>query len=235
MADNILMMRCTKCGEMNQLPVVHCKRCGSKLDFETAEKHMIEAAQPTLEEQLRLAAKLAVAAVLALIILLTLWPGQMKRTTGEEIDAKRYRMKGELLIDALNRGMPASQVIEEKEINAHLRELLAAQPAARGGFSARLEDIGARFFPGRAEVFVAIGRGPLTFTAHFYAQTRDSKLVVTGAKAGHLPLPGVLGKLYANTQSGLFRQMKNESRIVRNLDGAVAGDGSIELLTRAGK
>ena len=75
----------------------------------------------------------------------------------------------------------------------------------------------------------------MTFTAHFYAQTRDSKLVVTGAKAGHLPLPGVLGKLYANTQSGLFRQMKNESRVVRNLDGAVAGDGSIELLTRAGK
>ena len=235
MEPNALMMRCSKCGEMNQLPVVHCKRCGARLDFETAERQMKEVGRPTLREQLHLAGKLAVAAALALVLLLALWPGRMTRSVGEEIDAKRYRLKGELLLDALNRGMPASQVIEEKEVNAHLRELLAAQPAARGGFAARLEDIGARFVPGRAEVFVAIRRGPLTFTGTFYARARGSKLAVTGAKAGHLPLPGILGKLYAGTQSGLFRQLKNESRILRNLDGAVAGDGSIELLIHPGK
>jgi hypothetical protein len=234
MEDNILMMRCTKCGEMNQLPVVHCKKCGAKLDFETAEKHMIEASGPTVRDQLRVAAKLAVAAMLALIIVLLLWPGKMTRATGEEIDARRYRMKCELLLDALNRGMPASQVIEEAEINAHLRELVAVQPAKQGGFSARLEDVGARFFPGRAEVFVAVGRGPLTFTGHFYAKTQGSKLVVTGAQAGHLPLPSVLGKLYAGTQAGLFRQMKNESRIVRNLEGVSVNNESIELLTKSG-
>jgi hypothetical protein len=235
MEENVLMMRCTKCGEMNQLPVVHCKKCGARLDFETAEKHMLEAGQMTAQERLRMAAKLAVAAVLLVLLVLLIWPGKMTRTTGEEIDAKRYRMKGELLIDALNRGMPASQVIEEAEINAHLRELLAAQPPARGGFSAHLKDVGARFFKDRAEVFVAIERGPLTFTAHFVAKPQGSKLVVTGAKAGHLPLPGILGRFYANTQSGLFRQMKNESRIVRNLDGAVVSDGSIELLVQAGE
>ena len=234
MAENILMMRCTQCGEMNQLPVVHCKKCGARLDFETAEKHMIQAGAPTLQEQLRLVSKLALAGLLLLIIALLLWPGNMTRTTGEALDAKRYRLKGELLIDALNRGMPASQVIAEAEINAHLRELLAAQKPAGGGFSAQLEDMGARFFPGRAEAFVAIGRGPLTFTGHFYAKADGSKLVVTGAKAGHLPLPGILGRLYASTQSGLFRQMKNESRIVRNLDGAAVNDGSIELLIQSG-
>jgi hypothetical protein len=234
MEDNVMLMRCTQCGEMNQLPVVHCKKCGARLDFETAEKHMIQAGEPTLQEQLRIAAKLALAALLLLIVALLLWPGKMTRTTGEELDAKRYRLKGELLIDALNRGMPASQVIEEAEINAHLRELLAAQQPARGGFSAKLKDMGARFFPERAEVFVAIGRGPLTFTGHFYVKGSGSKLVVTGAKAGHLPLPGLLGQLYAHTQSGLFRQMKNESRIVRNLDGAKVNDGSIELLIQSG-
>jgi len=36
-----------------------------------------------------------------------------------------------LLIDALNRGLPASQVIEEAGLNAHLRELVAAQPEER--------------------------------------------------------------------------------------------------------
>lgn len=235
MEENVLMMRCTKCGEMNQLPVVHCKRCGARLDFETAEKHMIEAGKTTAQEQLRVAAKLAAAAGLVLIIALILWPGRMTRTMGEEIDAKRYRMKGELLIEALNRGLPASQVIEEAEINAHLRELLAAQPKPRGGLATSLKDVGARFFAGRAEVFVSIGRGPLTLTAHFHAKPQGSKLVVTSAKAGHLPLPGILGRLYAGTQGGLFRQLKNESRIVRNLDGASVNDGSIELLINPGK
>ena len=234
MTDSLLMMRCAQCGEMNQLPVVHCKKCGARLDFETAEKHMIQAAAPTLTEQLRLVSKLALAALLLLIVALLLWPGSMTRTTGEPLDAKRYRLKGELLIDALNRGMPASQVIAEAEINAHLRELLAAQKPTGGGFSAQLKDMGARFFPGRAEVFVAIGRGPLTFTGHFYAKTDGAKWAVTGAKAGHLPLPGMLGRLYANTQSGLFRQLKNESRIVRNLDGISVTDGAIELLVQSG-
>lgn len=233
MGDNALMMRCTKCGEMNQLPVVHCKRCGARLDFETAEKHMIEAGEPTLQDQMRVAAKLAVAAVLVLIIGLILWPGKMTRVTGDEMDAKRYRMKGELLIEALNRGMPGSQVIEEKDINAHLREMLATQPKSRGAMAATLKDVGARFFEGRAEVFVAVKRGPLTLTAHFYAKPQGAKMVVTGAKAGHLPLPGLVGRLYANTQSGLFRQMKNESRIMRHLEGAMVNAESIELLTKA--
>lgn len=235
MEENVLMMRCAKCGEMNRLPVVHCKKCGARLDFETAEKHMKEAAGPTPREQLRMVSRLAVAGLLLLVVLLMIWPAQMARTYGDEMDAKRYRMKGELLVEGLNRGLPVSQVIEEKEINAHLREMLAAQPAARGGFSPHLVDIGARFFPGRAEAFVAIARGPLTFTGTFYVKPRGAKLVVTGAKAGHLPLPGPLGKLYAMTQGGLFRQLKNESRIVRHLDGASVNDGSIELLTKSGK
>ena len=232
MAENLLMMRCTKCGEMNQLPVVHCKKCGAKLDFETAEKQMMHVGEPTLQDRLRQAAKLAAGAALLLVILLIIWPGRMTRTTGEELDAKRYRMKGELLIEALNRGLPASQVIEEVEINAHLRELLAAQPA--GGRGPRIEDLGVRFFPGRAELFVATARGPLTLTAHFRARVQGSKLVVTGARAGHLPLPGILGRLYAGTQAGLFRQLKNESRIVRHLDGAVVNQGSLEVLVKGG-
>ncbi len=232
MDDQALMMRCTACGEMNQLPVVHCKRCGARLDFETAEKHMLDSGKPSARERFQLVGKLVVVAALALVVGLILWPGQMTRTTGEALDAKRYRMKGEILIDAVNRGMPASQVIGEAEINAHLRELLAAQPKATGGLSASLKDIGARFFTGRAEVFVAIRRGPLTLTTHFYAKPQGSGMVVTGAKMGHLPLPGMVGQLFASTQLGLFRQMKNESRILRNLEGAVVSNESIELLIK---
>lgn len=234
MEENVLMMRCTQCGEMNRLPVVHCKKCGARLDFETAEKQMIESTGPTPQQKIRTAIRLAVAGVLVVIIALILWPGQMTRTYGEEIDAKRYRLKGELLIEALNRGLPASQIIEEKEVNAHFKEIVAAQPAARGGLQARVVDVGARFFPGRAEVFIAVKRGPFKLTGQFRARPQGAKLVVTGARAGHLPLPGVLGRLYAGTTTGVFRQLKNESRILRNLDGVQVNDQSIELLIKAG-
>ena len=233
MDDNVLMMRCSQCGEMNRLPVVHCKKCGARLDFESAEQKMKMVGEPNPLDQLRLAVRVGVAGLLLLFLLLMIWPSQMLRTIGDEMDAKRYVLKSELLVEALNRNLPASQVIEEKEINARLREIVMSQPV-RGGSAARLVDAGARFFPGRAEAFVAIGRGPLTFSTTFYLRPKGSDLVVTGAKAGHLPLPGFLGKLYAHAQSGLFRQFKNESRIIRHLDGAVADTESIELLVKGG-
>ena len=233
MDDNVLMMRCSQCGEMNRLPVVHCKKCGARLDFESAEQKMKMVGEPNPLDQLRLAVRVGVAGLLLLFLLLMIWPSQMLRTIGDEMDAKRYVLKSELLVEALNRNLPASQVIEEKEINARLREIVAAQPA-RSGSAARLVDAGARFFPGRAEAFVAIGRGPLTFSTTSDPRPKGSGLVVTGAKAGHLPLPGFLGKLYAHAQSGLFRQFKNESRIIRHLDGAVADTESIELLVKGG-
>jgi uncharacterized OB-fold protein len=45
MEDTGLMIRCAKCGEMNRLPGVHCKKCGARLDFEAAEHRMMNMAQ----------------------------------------------------------------------------------------------------------------------------------------------------------------------------------------------
>lgn len=170
---------------------------------------------------------------LALVLLLLIWPESMARTTGTDVDAKRYRLKTELLIDALNRNVPGRQAIAETEINAYLRELVAAQPPAHG-LAARLDDAAARFSGGRATAYLAMGRGPFTFTALFYAAPQGGNLALTGAKAGHLPLPGWLGRWYAWTQRGLFRQLANEARILRNMDGMTIGDGSLELATKAG-
>jgi hypothetical protein len=232
MDKNGLMMRCVHCGEMNRLPVVHCRKCGAKLDFEAAEQRILNEGGMSLAERLRMVVKLGVAAGLAVTVLLAIWPGRMARTTGEAIDARRYRVKTELLIDSLNRGMPASQVVTEAEINAHLRELLAAQPPG-SRWAGRLEDIGVRFIGSRAEAFVAVGRGPFTLTGHLVARVQGQRLVVVRARAGHLPLPGILGRLYAYTQSGLLRQLNNESRILRNLDGVSVRDTEAEILIRS--
>lgn len=234
MKDNGLMIRCTKCGTMNQLPVVHCKRCGARLDFEAAEGRILRESQRGAHSSLAAGVRLVLAAALILVLVLILWPGEMTRTTGEAMDARRYRLKGEMLIDALNRGVPGLQTIQEKEINAYLRETVAAQPPPKGKLSSVVADAAVRLVSNQAEGFIAVQRGPLTFTGHFLAQPEGGKLVVTGAKAGHLPLPGILGRLYARTIGGVFRQMKNEGRILRNLDGIVVQEGAVELLTKAG-
>ncbi|NLG34919.1 MAG: hypothetical protein GX548_06155 [Lentisphaerae bacterium] len=234
MEENVLMMRCAKCGEMNRLPVVHCKKCGAKLDFDAAEKQMKNAGEATFADHVRLFVKMGVAIVLAVVVLLAIWPGRMTRAVGEPIDARRYRVKTELLVDALNRGMPASQVLTEREINAHLKELIAAQPA-RKGWAPGLDDIGVRFSNNRAEVFVSIARGPFTFTSLYKAPVKNSIFRISGARLGHLPLPGILGRLYGGMQTGLFRQLKNESRILRNLDGASISGDSVELLVTLGQ
>jgi hypothetical protein len=111
---------------------------------------------------------------------------------------------------------------------------VSAQPP-RSGWSARLKNMGVRLADGQVEAFVAVGRGPFTLTGRLIAKPKGDSLVVERAWAGHLPLPGVLGRLYARTRSGLLRQMKNESRVLRNLDGISAGHESIEVLIRAGQ
>lgn len=228
MGNNDMTIRCQQCGELNSLPLVHCKKCGAKLDFEAAEQQILRAGQPTAADRVRMSFKIALVLALFAVVLLAIWPGGMTRTTGDEMDARRYRMKGELLINALNNDLPASQVLTEAEMNAYCRELLANQPAA--GKGAHLDDIGVRFMGGRAEAFVSVQRGPFTLTTQVIAKPKGSRLVVIGARAGHLPLPGILGRLYAATRGNLLRQLKNESRILRNLDGVSVGEGTIELL-----
>lgn len=235
MGESGLMMRCTKCGEMNKLPTVHCKKCGAKLDFEAAERQMIQADGGRAGFGLRNGIRMVLIVALLGIVLLLIWPGEMARTTGEEIDARRYRVTTELLVDALSRGVPEVRTIAERDVNAHLAEVVASQPAPKGSLSSVVEDVAVRFSPGRAEVFIAVRRGPFTLTGRFEAKPDGAEMSVTGAQAGHLPLPGLLGKLYAHTVGGVFRQMRNESRILRNLDSAVVSDGSIELATRSGK
>ena len=230
MTDENMLIQCSQCGEVNRLPVIHCKKCGAKLDFDAAERRMQSSVVRTWREQLGTGVRLAVAFLLLLALALLIWPGKLGRVTGEEMDARRGRMKKELLLDALNRGVPASQELEEGEVNAFLADLLRRQPAPEGSWSPVIKDVAVNFRAGRAVLFIAVRRGPFTFTGHFFARPEGGQLKVVGARAGHLPLPGVLGQGYALISSGVFRQMKDESRIMRNLDGVQVNAGSLSVL-----
>lgn len=231
-ADNPMILVCKKCGESNRLPCVHCRKCGAKLDFDKAEATIKEEARGRGNggRTVRSLVLLALVAVLAL----ALWPsGLERRTTGEPIDAKRAEMKRDLLADALERGFPAAQSFTEAEINAWLARLPGMQEE-RGGMAAQLLDTAVEFGENRAQWLVLVKRGPFRISVVFEAKAQDSELVPTGARMGHLPLPGALGRLYIRSQERLFRPFAKESRILGHLDSLVIRDGEIELLTRAG-
>lgn len=225
---------CKRCGEKNTLPRLHCRKCGAKLDFEAAEGELLgelARARSRRGTVLRSLLLLAFAAVLGLAV----WPsGLERRETGAPVDAKRWEMKRALLLDALDRGFPAAQTVTEAELNAWLsRVVAAAAEEDRGGMSAQLLDTAVSFGENRACWLVLVRRGPVKFSVVYEAKADGAALALTGAKLGHLPLPGPLGRLYAKTQGKLFRPFGKEERILRNLDSLVIRDGEIEVLTRA--
>lgn len=229
-----MVLVCRKCGESNRMPCVHCRKCGAKLDFESAEGELREELAKAGRRRgtvLRSVLLLAFVAVLGLSV----WPlGLERRTTGAAVDAKRWEMKRALLIDALDRGLPAAQTVTEEELNAWLARVVSNAAAEdRGGMSAQLLDTAVSFGENRARWLVLVRRGPVRFSVVYEAKAEGAELELVGAKLGHLPLPGALGKLYAKTQGRLFRPFGKEARILRNLDSLVIRDGEIEVLTRA--
>lgn len=231
--DNPMVLVCRKCGEENRMPAVHCRKCGAKLDFDRAEAALKDEAREARRGggAVRSLVLLALVAALAL----ALWPsGLDRRATGAPIDAKRAEMKRDLLADALDRGFPASQTFTEAEINAWLARLPEAQED-RGGMAARLLDTAVEFGENRARWLVLVKRGPFRISVVFEAKAQGAELEPTGARMGHLPLPGALGRLYVRSQERLFRPFAKEQRILGRLDGLVIRDGEIELLTRAGE
>ncbi|MBR3583008.1 MAG: zinc ribbon domain-containing protein [Kiritimatiellae bacterium] len=229
-ADNPMILVCKKCGEKNRLPCVHCRKCGAKLDFDAAEATLQEAARGrgSAGRTVRSLVLLALVAVLAL----ALWPsGLPRRTTGAPVDAKRAEMKRDLMADALERGFPSAQTFTEAELNAWLAKLPAAQEE-RGGMAAQLLDTAVEFGENRAQWLVLVKRGPFRISVVFEAKADGAHLVPTGARMGHLPLPGAVGRLYIRSQGRLFRPFAKEGRILGHLESLVIRDGEIELLTR---
>ena len=91
--DNPMVLVCGKCGEENRMPAVHCRKCGAKLDFDSAEGELRDELAKAGRRRgavLRSVLLLAFVAVLGLSV----WPSDLdRRATGAAIDAKRWEMK----------------------------------------------------------------------------------------------------------------------------------------------
>lgn len=219
---------CRKCGTANSIPALHCKQCGAPLDYAESEQRLIASARPRLPIGRWI--RSLVLLLFLVVIALAIWPSDLPRdTTGQRIDATRYTMMGHILLDALDRNASTNLPIAERDVNAFFKYHVTS-PASDSPFAAQLKDAGVRFDTDTGAVWLLVKHGPLTLSTQIdFAPAPDGTLHVTSAKAGHLPLPGPLGRLYASLRAPLLQKFPNESRILRHISSATLTPGTLLL------
>jgi|GEM_PF-2395550 len=123
------MIRCPQCGYENALGHIFCIQCRSKLDIQVLDKDAWKnpASKPEHGHGWRLV-WLVLFAGIVVCAALALWPAPLEGRKGTEADAQQARKKILLLEKGLS---PASQVFNEREINAYLGLLLRNIPPPR--------------------------------------------------------------------------------------------------------
>lgn len=219
---------CRKCGTVNAIPALHCKSCGAPLDYDESEQRLVASARPRLHVGRWI--RNLVLLLFLVTLALALWPADLPRdTSGQRIDATRYSMMGQILLDAIDRNASTNLPIAERDVNAFFK-FNVTSPASDSPFSAQLKDAGVRFDTGTGAIWLLVGHGPLSLSTQIdFAPAPDGTLHVTGAKAGHLPLPGPLGRFYASLRAPLLQKFPNESRILRHLSSATLAPGTLTL------
>lgn len=222
-------IRCGQCGETNALTSLHCRKCGAKLDYEAAERVAIRRGRRGGGRRLRrwISALLFWGAVVALALLL--WPAGLERETGDVMDAKRYRMKVELLLDSLNRGQPGAQEIAEREVNAWLAGQLAKKTVEEDG----IKEAAVKFEAGKATGFFLAERwGFLRFSVTYTARAKEGQLGLSGLRVGHLPVPVALAEWVAVGPKALSEAFAREAQVLENLEAVTLEAGTMRVLTK---
>lgn len=232
MAIKAAEIRCGRCGTVNQLPALHCRKCGAPVDYGKSERELLASGKKSAGEIAALAIRFGVAFLLLAAVGLILWPTRPTlERGGEEIDARRYHLKGELLIDALNRGVARTETIAEGDMNEFFARRVK-DSGEGGAMAARFQGAGVAFDEGRGMAWLEVARGPFRLSNEFHFRISEgNRIRVTGVKVGHFPLPGLAGRTYAALKSNLFRPFPNEGRILRNLAAAELHEGEMTLTT----
>lgn len=222
-------VKCGACGAVNHASRLFCGKCGERLDpakLERALRHA-GAGEGCAARLGRWARRLALWAVIAGLAL-ALWPVGREASAGTAVDARRYSMQRAMLSEALDRGAAERVEVSERDVNAFLARHV--QDSGEGGsWAARYRGAGVRFGEGEGEAWIEMSRGPLRLSEEWRWSTEGGTLRVTGARFGHLPLPGALGRWYARTQRGLWETFAEERRILEAAAEVKAAGGSLAV------
>ena len=208
---------------------LHCLKCGAKLDYEEAERVAIRLGRRGGGRRWRRWISALLFWGVALALALLLWPAGLERETGDAMDAKRYRMKVELLLDSLNRGQPGAQEIAEREVNSWLARQLGRKSVEEDG----IKEAGVKFEAGKATGWWLAERwGFLRLSVTYTARTKEGRLEATGVRVGHLPVPAALADLAGAGPEALSEAFAREARVLGNVEAVTLEAGTMRVLTK---
>jgi hypothetical protein len=198
------MIRCPQCGYANALGHIFCIQCRSKLDIQALDDKTWN--EPESNPRSRRGRRLVLLVLFAGIAsgaALALWPMPLEGRKGTEADAQQARRKILLLEKGLS---PASQLFNEREINAYLGLLLrnAHSPRVQGVWTTLLQAVEVAIRPNAITIATASMWGPVTvgslklgpwnvtsqLTVVPERGPRGFQWTIRSGRIGHLPLPG---------------------------------------------
>lgn len=148
-----------------------------------------------------------------------------------------YAAKIQRLSAALASGQAQQQMVSEDEINGHLAYLLdhRVDSAPSSGLTMTLEDASVDLTPGRMTVFLVgrLAKLPVVFRIRFADCTDYHSLPRRSVWVGHLPLVGPLGQFMAGRMKPLLSPLRNERRVVSQLETCKIEEESIQLTVAA--
>lgn len=205
------MIRCAQCGCENPLGHIFCMKCRSKLDVRALDSDAWKGpkSKPSGGRGWRLVLMLVLAGI-AVCVALALWPAPLESRKGNAADAMQARKKIMLLEKGLS---PASQIFNEREINACLGLLLnnVRPNQTQGVWTMLIQSVEVAIHPNAVTFATESVWGPVTFGSlkigpwpvthqltvvpvhsprKLAPHSAWFEWVIKGGRIGHLPLPG---------------------------------------------
>lgn len=220
MPVNIL---CPSCGFENKTAGVFCGRCGARMGMGGAPT-MNEARDPMRFVRGAVTAlKLLIRLGLALVIALLLWPVRPPAIEADPDRGKEFNALMDRFSEAGTRQGSAVHVFSEEAINNYLawrtQDGLAAVEGTGYRMSIRQVHLRLRAAPGRSEINLVAGLGPLRFShvleGRFIAERgRPFRMAVERVRLGHMPMPPALHGWMAKKVEGSLGGLERDRAVL---------------------
>jgi hypothetical protein len=184
---------------------------------------------------------------LVAVVALMLWPAAQTGARGGRERAEQAKDKMNLLHSAVENNLERVVVFQEEELNGYLFALAQAgkrsdaRSRRRGneGGGLAVENVNMRFDEDRITVLVVARMGPAALSYEVSgvpdADGERFTVAVTGARIGHLPLPGFLAAPIAHKVKGVFAPLRKERMLLDRIDRMAVSDGAVKVGVRARK
>ena len=222
-------LKCSNCGHSNTITQMFCASCGSKLDMSSIKSGSIKRQRSgggSFGGSVTALVRIAIIAVLVLL----LWPVSPDGDRGGRQLALSMNHKLESLRAALAGGGQQAVVVEEAEANAYLDSLTRSEEGTSGQLPVREANLDFTSYRVTATVVAALGPLPLSYQVTGVPSTDDGfSFRVTGARIGHMPLPGPAANLVLGKIARVFSGLEHERDVVEHLDRIALGDGAVKV------